>query len=97
MISSSFQFRASLLEETKQYVHHIVIYTCESLDESVDLGPGGACHEQSENIIDCRGFEGVVIAAWAVGGKVQISVLSNLRNGCTLHDFITIFSLFCPF
>ena len=52
-------------------MHHMLVYTCNGLNESMDLGPGGNCNDQSFNINTCRGSEAVLIAAWAIGGIVR--------------------------
>ena len=66
----SFKFDAKLSESSKNYVHHMLVYTCNGLNET-DLGSGGQCSQQSDRINLCRGSAGLLIAAWAVGGVVS--------------------------
>ncbi len=49
------------------------MYTCDILTND-DLGPGGSCNTQSQRINNCRGGNGVLIAAWAIGGIVSDQV-----------------------
>jgi hypothetical protein len=49
----------------EQYVHHILVYSCDSLEES-DVGVSGPCHTISRRVRGC--IREVLIGAWAVGG-----------------------------
>ena len=71
-----FQFGPSITEGSEPYVHHVLVYTCDGLSEA-DLGPGGACHSQSDEINSCRGSQGILIAAWAIGGVVSLININN--------------------
>ena len=64
-------------EESKAYVHHLIVFSCNGLDESTDdLGPGGDCYssESSIGIQSCRANGGILFGAWAVGGEVQVYI-----------------------
>ena len=64
------QYTPLISENSQQYVHHIVIYECPQLDESV-VGAGGHCDgEISNSVGQCR--LGTVLAVWAVGGEVGL-------------------------
>ena len=65
------QFGPIVTEGNEAHVHHLVIYTCEGLNET-HLGNGGDCegNDVGNEIADCRG--GTLIAAWAVGGEVSL-------------------------
>ena len=65
-----------MITKTSQaYVHHVLVYSCDILNDTTDdLGPGGRCHQQSERIGNCRGESGILIAAWAVGGIVSVTI-----------------------
>ena len=65
------QFEAALSESSKEYVHHILVYTCNGLTEEDIIGQGGDCDQQSRRINNCRSTGGLLIAAWAVGGSVN--------------------------
>uniref|UniRef100_A0A1X7UIG5 DOMON domain-containing protein n=1 Tax=Amphimedon queenslandica TaxID=400682 RepID=A0A1X7UIG5_AMPQE len=52
---------------SEPYVHHILVYVCDGLDNS-DTGKGGNCDtEISDNMRNC--LSQTLIAAWAVGGS----------------------------
>ena len=51
-----------------QYVHHLLVHSCDTLDE-VDLTQGGPCGSVNRAVAACR--IGPVVAAWAVGGQVS--------------------------
>lgn len=52
-----------------QYVHHILAYLCDSLDET-DVGASDSCGGAvSSSVRQCLGGE--IIAGWAVGGNVS--------------------------
>ncbi len=55
-------------------MHHILVYTCNTLTND-DLGPGGNCDTQvSERIENCQAGRGALIGGWAVGGTVSDQV-----------------------
>lgn len=50
-------------------VHHIVVYECDTLNNT-HVGESGVCRgEVSDTVSECRG--GLVLAAWAIGGAVS--------------------------
>ena len=69
------QFEPALSESSKEYVHHILVYTCNGLTEEDLIGQGGDCDQQSRRIRHCRGTGGLLIAAWAVGGTVNALII----------------------
>ena len=69
------QFEAALSESSKEYVHHILVYTCNGLTEEDLIGQGGDCDQQSRRMDYCRGTGGLLIAAWAVGGTVNTLII----------------------
>ena len=69
------QFEPVLSESSKEYVHHILVYTCNRLTEEDLIGQGGECDQQSGRIRQCISAGGVVIAGWAVGGTVNTLII----------------------
>ena len=63
------QFSPDISSGSEPYVHHILVYICDGLQEE-DLGKGGDCDTSiSERVGRCLGS--LLIAAWAVGGSVR--------------------------
>ena len=50
-----------------QYVHHLLIHSCDTLD-GVNLTQGGPCPSVDRRVQACR--IGPIVGAWAVGGRV---------------------------
>ena len=66
---SSFQYSPIISPNEFQYVHHILVYLCDSLDQS-DVGTSAECGGAvSSSVSEC--LAGELIAAWAVGGNVS--------------------------
>ena len=51
-----------------QYVHHLLIHSCDTLD-GVDLTQGAPCPSVDRRVAACR--SGPIVGAWAIGGKVS--------------------------
>lgn len=63
------QVSPSITSGSELYVHHILVYICNGLDES-DTGQGGNCDSDISNQMrSC--LSQTLIAAWAVGGSVR--------------------------
>ena len=63
------QFGPIVTEGNEAHVHHLAIYMCSGLNETLHVGNGGECEEGVANeVAECRG--GTIIAAWTVGGEV---------------------------
>ena len=63
------QISPSLSADSAAYVHHMLVYVCDGLEDD-DLGAGGACDSDvSSRVQQCLGS--ILIAAWAVGGSVS--------------------------
>ena len=61
------------------HVHHMVVFTCDSLNTT---DPGGPCDDVSKGLSSC--LEGIPIVDWTVGGPVSARFLCNLFYGyCT--------------
>ena len=59
-----------LSDASKQYVHHILVYLCSTVDNT-HVGTGVECTDFTEfNAISLCRTE-LLIAAWAVGGQVS--------------------------
>lgn len=61
------QFSPKITPGNEEYVHHMLIYICDGLD-NVNLGQGGPCNSVDRRIRNCRVDQ---IGAWAVGGEVS--------------------------
>ena len=48
-----------------QYIHHLIIYSCDILD-GVNLTQGAACSSIDRRVSACRA--GPLVGAWAIGG-----------------------------
>ena len=59
------QFSPLITASNKAYVHHMLVYMCDGLQES-DLGPGGECSDINNGC-----FTEFLIAAWTIGGSVS--------------------------
>ena len=58
-----------MTEGNEAHVHHLLVYLCSSVNET-HVGNGGDCDsEVSNDVSECR--NGLIIAAWAVGGEVS--------------------------
>ena len=63
------QFSPKITPNDFQYVHHMLIYLCGSLDET-EVGTSALCEGKvGETVRECR--SGSLIAGWAVGGAVS--------------------------
>ena len=63
-----FQYTPIISPNEFQYVHHLLVYLCDSLD-ATDVGASAPCGEAvGATVSQCR--TGELIAAWAVGGDV---------------------------
>ena len=61
-----------------QYVHHMLIYLCDSL-EATDVGASAPCGGAvGASVSQC--LSGELIAAWAVGGNVRLSDYLQSRH-----------------
>ena len=73
--SFPFQFSPSVTKGNDAHVHHLLVYLCDSLNET-HVGNGGSCRDGVANeVAECR--SGVLIAAWAVGGEVRYYLPRN--------------------
>lgn len=77
-------------EASKPYVHHILVYLCDTLD-GVTLDQGGPCDSVDRRIANCR--SGQPLGGWAVGGvvinifdvfKLQFIILTVFCSGIYL-------------
>ena len=64
---SNIQFSPKLTPHDREYVHHMLVYICDSLNET-DIGNGANCDDVTESVDDCKVQ---LISAWAVGGEVR--------------------------
>ena len=62
------QFAPSITEGNTAFVHHMVIYLCSGLNNTV-VGQGAECDSADIDIQECR--RGYLIGVWAVGGNVS--------------------------
>ena len=65
---SSQQFSPIISPGNAPYVHHLLVYVCDSLD-GVDLSNQGPCDSGDRRIRLC--LNELLIGAWAVGGDVR--------------------------
>ena len=74
---------------SEPYVHHILIFLCNDLEES-DLGPGAECFTNASRhrVDSCTSLSGTLLAGWAVGGSV-----SKLYNNISMHTCRILFIL----
>ena len=63
------QFSPKIAEESKPYVHHMLVYQC-ATPPPPDWS--GACHSAPLPPRICRGTN--ILAGWAIGGKVKIMI-----------------------
>ena len=83
VLTKPFQLSPDITSESSQYVHHIVVYLCETLDHS-HVGESSECENANLIIQQCRGG-GTVIAAWAVGGIVSSFVFAMCIREYWMH------------
>ena len=81
VLNKPFQLSPNITSAGSQYVHHIIVYLCETLDQS-HVGESSECENANLIIQQCRGG-GTVIAAWAVGG-----IVSSLLRFCHVYTWI---------
>ena len=61
------------------FVHYMLVYLCSSPLNATCVGETGPCHAVSNDVSACRGgSQGVLIAAWAVGGGVCYKNTSSI-------------------
>ncbi|CAI8042465.1 DBH-like monooxygenase protein 1 homolog, partial [Geodia barretti] len=64
------KFSPRVTKGNDAHVHHLLVYLCDSLNET-HVGNGGSCRDGVANeVVECR--SGVLIAAWAVGGETFV-------------------------
>ncbi|CAI8042458.1 DBH-like monooxygenase protein 1 homolog [Geodia barretti] len=64
------KFSPVVTEGNEAHVHHLLVYVCDSINDT-HLGNGGVCEDGvPEAVAACR--NGVIIAAWAVGGETFV-------------------------
>ena len=85
-----------MTEGNEAHVHHFLVYLCSSVNET-HLGNGGDCDSEitSKEASECR--NGLVIAAWAVGGEVSslfTFTTSTIAATTTCYTSMTVY--FCP-
>ena len=72
------------------FVHHMLIYLCPSPLNATLVGETGPCHAVSNNVSACRGGgQGVLIAAWAVGGGVCYKDNNYITSSIAIKIVIT--------
>ena len=77
MLECPLQFSPVVTEGNEAHVHHLLVYVCDSINDT-HLGNGGVCEDGvPEAVAACR--NGVIIAAWAVGGEVSSQSLLGAR------------------
>ena len=74
------------MEGNEAHVHHLLVYLCTGINDT-HIDSGGVCDEEvGDEVNDCRG--GSVIAAWAVGGEVGLTiVLPSIIMYDPLHSY----------
>ena len=60
------QFSPKIAEESKPYVHHMLVYQC-AIPPPADWS--GECHLAPQTLTLCRGTN--ILAGWAIGGEVK--------------------------
>ena len=63
------RFSPKIAEESKPYVHHMLVYQC-ATPPPPDWNE--ACHSAPPTVRICRGTN--ILAGWAIGGKVKIVI-----------------------
>ena len=82
-----------MTEGNEAHVHHLIIYLCSSVNET-HVGNGGECDSSvgSDIVEVCR--NGLIIAAWAVGGEVSslfTFTTSTIAATTTCYTSMTLF------
>ena len=77
-----------MTEGNEAHVHHLLVYTCNSLNDT-HVGTGGECYEGVANEVnECT--SDTLIAAWAVGGEVSLfnyNITPHSTSKCIFHTF----------
>ena len=71
------QYSPLIVDDNSAYVHHMLVYICGSLNEA-EVNDSGPCFGGvGESLNECR--NGELIAAWAVGGEVNMVATLNVE------------------
>ena len=77
------QYSPRITPNEFQYVHHMLIYLCESFNET-EVGRSAPCFGMTgSSVSECR--QGSLIAGWAVGGTVSTCLNISLLLQFSIH------------